>query len=123
MARAKLIVTAAAVLLLAQLHCVTACAAELCSSDSGRAESVPPCHQHQHPTPDPNRRSCSFQRVMSAVTTPDAQHFEMPVLFVLGLAPARPATLRPADTVTRTFDFSDGSPPGAAGISSFILRI
>jgi hypothetical protein len=111
------------VLLFAQIHCVAACAADLCSADCGSTESVPPCHKHQSHSQDQNRDSCSFHRIISSVTSVDIQHFDAPVVFVAGAAPAISAVFLPADANVSRSDFSDGSPPGAPGISFPILRI
>jgi hypothetical protein len=120
---AKSIIAVTVVLLFGQLHCVADCASDLCPKDRASSESLPPCHRHHDQSQDRNQRSCSVEGVVSSATAPDVQHFDTPVFLVLGLAPAVPAALVPADAAARVFDSSDGSPPGSPGISSLILRI
>lgn len=125
MPRAKLIFAVGVLMLFAQFRCVAACAGDLCTADrSSGTESVPPCHKHHDDdSRDQSRDSCSFHRIISSATSPDAQHFEGPVLLVLGPAPAELAAILPSDAGTWISDFSDTSPPVAADSSLHILRI
>lgn len=122
MLRAKLIIAVAAAVLFAQIQCVAACASDFCSTDFGKTESVPPCHQHHEHSHHQAPASCSFHLIVSSATSLHVPQLEAPVSSVLGLAPIISAAL-PADAQLHLLDLSNFSPPGIASLSSGVLRI
>lgn len=117
---AKLIVAVAAVMLFAQIQCVAACAAGVCSADRCN-EPVPPCHKHSHSHHEAPG-SCSFRLVVTPEMSQHAPQLEMPVLSVLGPVPTVSSVL-PVDTQWWALVVADASPPGIPRNSSAILRI
>lgn len=122
MAPAKLIVAVAAVMLIVQVQCTAACAAELCGAKRSQTESVPPCHKHHDHSHDQAPASCSFRLVVSSATAPPAPQWEIPVPAVLGLV-ATVLTVPPGAAPSWSLDVSVTSPPGIPRNSSAILRI
>lgn len=114
----KLIVVVAAAVLFAQIQCVAACAADLCSV---RTASVPPCHDHHDHSHDQTPGSCSFHLIVTPATSPHAPQLDAPAPSVLGLA-ATVSPVLPVDVQSRP-DLSDSSPPRTTRISPTILRI
>ena len=66
MSRPKLIVTAAVVLIFAQVHCAVTCADQVCSTNSGSSESAPPCHRHHDPSGRGGTQSCARYAIVQA---------------------------------------------------------
>jgi hypothetical protein len=115
----KLIVAVAAAILFAQIQCVAACAADLCS---GRTASVPPCHQHHDHSHKQAPGSCSFHLVVTPATPPDAPQLDVPAPLVFSLGTTISPVLAVA-TQSSLLDLAEPSPPSIINISSTILRI
>lgn len=118
----KLIVAVVALTLFAQIECAAACTSDLCSTDFGKTESVPPCHQHHHQGPSRSPDGCSFHVIVSSATSPAAPLFSSPVLVAFSSTPTISAIL-PANAPRFLSDIGDVSPPGIKSLSSTLLRI
>ena len=124
MLRAQLIVFAAGALLMVQVQCAAACAAELCGNGCGRSESVPPCHRHQHRAPSQNRTpdGCPQRTILAPAISLQTPQAEFQPLSVTGQAAAmEPA--RPADMGSSELALSSFAPPGGKSLSVIVLRI
>jgi hypothetical protein len=119
MPSAKLIVAVAAAILVAQVQCVAACAADACVSQTA---SVPPCHKHHDHSHDQTPASCSFNHIITPAMQPHASLLDLPAPSVLGLA-ATMSLVLPVDIQTWALDLLVPLPPGSPGISSAVLRI
>lgn len=123
MPRTKLIVAVAAVVLFAQIQCVAACAADLCSATITQTEPISPCHKHHNHSHDQAPASCSFHLTVTQATSPHIPQLDVPVLSVLALAATVSANL-PLAGDSWAADLSDPSPPGmTALLSSTVLRV
>jgi uncharacterized membrane protein len=107
--------------LFAQLQCVAACAAQLCTGVS-HSESLPPCHRHHDHSHDQAPVSCAHQVVRARAATPQTLQLDAPIVSLLS-----PGTTisggSPTDTRTTALNFSSFSPPGFTGLSCVVLRI
>jgi hypothetical protein len=119
MAPLKLVVAVAAVILFAQVQCIAACAADVCS---GKTESVPPCHQHHDHSHHQSPGSCSFHVIITPATSPHAPQLDIPAPSVLCL-PATISLVLPVDLQSWPLNLPDPLQSSVNSISSPILRI
>jgi hypothetical protein len=117
MFNAKLIVMVALALLFIQLECAAACAAQVCSVDSGKTQSAPPCHPQRD-----GSSSCPNQIASTAATAPRISQVDIPNFPVVSLAAPVSAVI-PARSRTYIPNSSASSPPQFQNLSSVILRI
>jgi hypothetical protein len=128
MRRALLTPIAAIVLMFTQVHCLAACAGDLCADIAKNAAvpksaAVPPCHRHHDHSNDPAPESCAHQTLSAPATVEHAVHLESPNLIALDAAANYAIAALPTDAWAGQPLLADISPPGEANISFAVLRI
>jgi len=121
MYRPKFIVFLALAILLTQFQCAAACARDLCSPDSAKTETVPPCHHHHDRSPDQAPGGCWHQALNPPATSPVSVEFRVPLFLALGFALDLPLPSEP-DTVSASVPWSFFPPPKGAAPPA-VLRI
>jgi hypothetical protein len=128
MSRALLTPIAAIVLTFTQVHCLAACAGDLCadiakSAAIPKSAAVPPCHRHHSHSNDPAPESCAHQTLSAPATLERAVHLESPSLVALDAAANYAIVVLLKDAWASEPLVPNISPPGAANDSFTILRI
>ncbi|HEV3330491.1 MAG TPA: hypothetical protein VG096_05890 [Bryobacteraceae bacterium] len=119
MARAKLIVLVALVLVICQAQCVAACAVAACVPGDSTSSQNPPCHRHHNHSSNPHPTPCSHESTASmAVSQAAPQAWAMttvaPLVSAAPDAPSPTYSVIPARAVTQ---------PERFALSSIVLRI